>query len=56
MQKTITSMVAALRDVLILSLHRDESLPTVKVKVIQSCPILCDPMDYIVLEWVYWSG
>ena len=40
----------------------------VKVKVIQSCPTLCDPRDHIVhgilqariLEWVaipeYWSG
>ena len=31
----------------------------VKVKVTQSCPTLCDPMDYTVLEFSrpeYWSG
>ena len=31
----------------------------VKVKVTQSCPTLCDPMDYPVMEFSrpeYWSG
>jgi len=26
----------------------------VKAKVVQSCPILCDPMDYIVYE-IFWA-